>query len=423
MFCEVAVEQPFGQVSRLTVAFDCGSINREHLRQGIETLDREELDILFISHLDADHVNGIDLLLDQTKVNTVVLPCLDPLTTTAVVCSSLNAGGMTGDFRSFLVNPVTWFAQRGVGRVIFVPRGLDSDNGPLPFSPNDQGPPSGFVGDQPRQDKGRLPIHVTGDGQQGPKEQSTPAGKVLVQTLRAECALTVDLGIRGSMQQLSWLLLPYVHPFPEARVKAFVEAVKSTLKIPDGEGLATPAFKKKLLDALKEERTRTKLKECYALLSRNNNKPSMSLYSGPYPNLGGLEDGLYCHMRHGQDVHFSRRFDQSSYYWRFNKSQHGWLTTGDADLSSKGTREAWLRRYEMLLEHVVVFVLPHHGSNSSIHDRVITQVQGALAVACAADGRVHHPHPILKERLALHSMALCQVSERIDSQLSFTLDL
>jgi len=63
-----------GFEQRLAFAFDCGSFNRECLYSAIDAIDSELLDLLFISHLEGDHVNGIDFLTMKKQVVTVVLP-------------------------------------------------------------------------------------------------------------------------------------------------------------------------------------------------------------------------------------------------------------------------------------------------------------------------------------------------------------
>ena len=64
MHCEIVTM--FGAIDhRLSVVFDCGSFNREALQEGIESIEADVVDILFISHLDADlddaHFSGTEV--------------------------------------------------------------------------------------------------------------------------------------------------------------------------------------------------------------------------------------------------------------------------------------------------------------------------------------------------------------------------
>lgn len=71
------------------------------------------MDLLFISHLDADHVNGVDALTARMQVDAVVLPCLDALQITAIACEAIDDAGVRGTIREFIKNPALWFSERG----------------------------------------------------------------------------------------------------------------------------------------------------------------------------------------------------------------------------------------------------------------------------------------------------------------------
>jgi beta-lactamase superfamily II metal-dependent hydrolase len=73
---------------KFTIVYDCGSttLNEEQLEKKIKsTFPKEhQIDILFISHFHADHINGIKTLKKHCKIKTVVLPLLDPNAKTLV---------------------------------------------------------------------------------------------------------------------------------------------------------------------------------------------------------------------------------------------------------------------------------------------------------------------------------------------------
>lgn len=418
MTSEIVVRDAQKPPYAFKIAFDCGSVNREHLRQGIDALDDRVVDILFISHLDADHVNGIDLLLSKVEVDTVVLPCLDPLNMTAIVCEELNRGGVPGGLKAFLSNPTTWFADRGVQRVLFMMRDRPGDGAALPFGPDS---PSPLQMGEPldpnqRQKPGHLKCLVHSSGSNPVHLRTT---KISASVLPSSSALEVDLTI-GSASQLTWLFVPYVHPFPEDRVNAFLKAIRTTLRVPDTEVIATPAFVKRLFTALTDEAKRETLKSCYALLSSNNNKPSLSLYSGPFPGrcdeweIQSFGSGYY----YGHWPHFlpSALVSGPLYY----PDRPGWVSTGDADLKSRNTRSAWLQRFSQLLKGTGTFVLPHHGSNSSVHSEVLEEVSHAMTISCAATGRSHHPHPALISKIKGLGIGMWQVSENATSEFVVT---
>jgi hypothetical protein len=206
-----------------------------------------------------------------------------------------------------------------------------------------------------------------------------------------------------------------VHPFLEADIAAFRTLAGKLLPANfSDKTVASTGFTNKLLKLLADEDDRKALKQCYRVLSGDHNRISLSLYAGPHPSYQRKKE--------------ISRTDRE-YFWPLITSRHhlvgpcsgsianrgGWLCTGDADLKIKETRTQWLRRYKHLIQHVEVFVLPHHGSNNSIHDEVIDYLKGVIMVACAATGRAKHPHPLLIGRLRMAGSSVWQVSEDPES--------
>lgn len=150
-----AVGQGFFHSGSLTVPpvklryiYDCGSGNDTRLTTAIhdytDRLEWSNIDILFVSHLDWDHVNGLDRLLAVAQADTVVLPYLSGIDTLALLADADAVGRADGGYVDLLSNPVGWFGDRGVTRVIFV-RGNDADfqEGPPPCFPDEPHIPQG----------------------------------------------------------------------------------------------------------------------------------------------------------------------------------------------------------------------------------------------------------------------------------------
>ena len=60
------------------IVYDCGSENKQKLKSVISSAlpDNTPIDILFISHFDSDHVNGIKELIKHHTIKCVVMPQL-----------------------------------------------------------------------------------------------------------------------------------------------------------------------------------------------------------------------------------------------------------------------------------------------------------------------------------------------------------
>lgn len=108
--------------------YDCGSESPKIFRDreiddykmllpNRRTSGGKELDLLVISHLHDDHVNGLDRLLDGVKVDTVVMPYTsDGL----LLMARLESRNDEAFLQTFYTDPISWFVGKGVRRVILI---------------------------------------------------------------------------------------------------------------------------------------------------------------------------------------------------------------------------------------------------------------------------------------------------------------
>jgi len=77
-YCEKFAEKDF--CGKVNVVYDCGSMSGLSLLKTVieSTFDyRETIDALFLSHLHADHINGLPFLMKRCQVKRVYLPMMD----------------------------------------------------------------------------------------------------------------------------------------------------------------------------------------------------------------------------------------------------------------------------------------------------------------------------------------------------------
>lgn len=91
--------------------YDCGSDNKKELAQAIEKLDVDKIDVLFISHFDDDHVNGISKLCEQCKISYVILPDLYDSALLYLTEAIVKESSM--DVLQLIINPEEFFHSRG----------------------------------------------------------------------------------------------------------------------------------------------------------------------------------------------------------------------------------------------------------------------------------------------------------------------
>src|SRR4051794_18710519 len=93
---------------------DCGSTSVTMVDQQVDRYiddlgSEEHIDALFLSHIDHDHVSGLDRLLGPTKVDAVFLPLLSPFARLALIAHAIEANHLTADLLSLLADPGRWF--------------------------------------------------------------------------------------------------------------------------------------------------------------------------------------------------------------------------------------------------------------------------------------------------------------------------
>ena len=115
-------EAPEHPLLKHSYVYDCGSEHTAALRYslGRHLESRSDTDTLFVSHMHADHVAGIDNLVLGAPASTVVAPYLAPEDLAALALSDLERGARSSLTIEYIENPVRWWRRRGAKRIIFI---------------------------------------------------------------------------------------------------------------------------------------------------------------------------------------------------------------------------------------------------------------------------------------------------------------
>ena len=103
--------------------YDCGSSDDSAaLHDTIAACRRQTswIDALFVSHLDADHVNGINRLLGSVSVGTVHIPYVDSVVPILEILEADSSGAVSASLIEAHMDPRSWFGRRGVARIVRV---------------------------------------------------------------------------------------------------------------------------------------------------------------------------------------------------------------------------------------------------------------------------------------------------------------
>ena len=373
--------------------YDCGSLKYCGLQRNsdgtpLKRKDIEErvvqafpdghgVDILFVSHLDDDHVNLIPCLkpFKDRQIRRVILPLLsaeERYMLTGYHLSRSRWGKISDALNSIINNPEDYFGNDT--KVTFV-RPADEERSLMGNEVDDEG--------------------------------------VGVDDLQREVPSLTKISIGNNLpdsgRMLRWLLIPYNHK-PER-----YSDLKNKLENAFGAGfqianLKDPDF---VIKNLKD------LCRCYKALSDGINRNSMALYSGPLDDtcLSSIGEvvgcdiwGRYCPCDQFAEYWLDRvlRHEQSSVF----HGSPGCLYTGDVSLDDADLTRVFGR----YVKNIGMVQLPHHGSFDSFGSGNLP-IDGQVCVATYGErNSFGHPAYVVKRAVALKGGLWVDVTETDESR-------
>jgi hypothetical protein len=371
---------------RIRWVYDCGSwrkAGRAALSKCIDDFARQcahdhkgHLELLFVSHFDVDHVNGLRRLLEAVpgKTGTVILPYLGSMGVFAVLCEAAADGRCPQDFIDQVVDPVRWFQELGVLRVIQVRPGAPPVGGELAPSPDL--PPPDEVSPESSDDifrsaildANRKSIKMKRRRKDGAHEPAiAPPGTVL--------------GVMTPTRKwVDWWFVPYAHPIPATVRKAVSAEAKRVV----GVSVGSRSFVRRLTALLSSKSGVRKLKEAYHRSGLNDaNSISLSLYTGPRQSERQrrailLKDGTR------------------------SKKPAGWLLTGDAKLRNNSGQSPRIKFFGSFQKSTGMLMLPHHGSQHNFGEAILECVPDADLFVTANAEDMTRPNALVRKAAKLH---------------------
>jgi hypothetical protein len=366
--------------------YDCGSSNKDALQRELgafsETHGTRTLDLLALSHLDDDHINGVEAILSERDVRNVMIPYLCAEERLLLIADDCARGALTESRLDMLEDPVAWFRSRGTRNVVQV----------LPAIGD--GPDTGLNEAPPQSPEPTGPFDIKCGRISTQSERATyPDLDSDAYVLSSGDALSVSAQGNGYASMRYWELVPFCHPQLDG-VHAFYSVVKKRFGLsPSARG---KAFVKKLRRILVKKAKRAELKELYGKIWSDHNLSSMSLYSGPcfdWEDIGWkAQPGRHISARPVFDVIDGLRLPY--------RLKPGWLGTGDAKLIARTRYTQFEAYYRRVFPKVGSFLLPHHGSKYNFSGHLFRETLQPH-VWCAAAGKNSYGHPDKNLRRAL----------------------
>ena len=399
----------------LRYIYDCGAMSRysteltscigNYLKDAVSN-SSSKLDLLFISHVHADHLNGLPQLLDPNgglSVDTIALPYFNMIERLIGYAQSVTVDPaiIRADFyREFVIDPVTVLSTFSPRQILFFhSSGPNSPGAPVDVSPEGIGPDKNL---RDSEEKGNW--RLVGRGHRDLSNHTM--GSVPVSNIPDSMGILVPI---TSKNACAWLLSPFIDPMIEREQSIFKSALFNALKYDNLRGTKT---KEEDFQAWLDDPDNLKelvvnkvwaLKEAYEETHNNLNMTSMCLYSGPLPKKIGPP--LTCHTRFG--TWSAQIIDRI-----------GWLATGDAALNDNKRNRAFLHHYQKLFDDVLTLTIPHHGSDDYFDIDLLTKIKPHFCVAAAdAFGKWSHPGAKIVQGVASQGLFLSVVTSDIKSEI------
>ncbi|OCJ54557.1 hypothetical protein A6U92_21105 [Agrobacterium rubi] len=348
--------------------YDCGSDPIAGVMQAVRSIvarrPSRQLDMLFVSHFDRDHICGIPHLLHEKKglrVDTIVMPYLDDIERIIAFGRSAATNGerVTERFHEdFIVDPIGVMESFTPRQVVMIMPDDEDEGGSVFF----ELPP----GDPPHSDTDSFPwtgTDTTGRKSTRSSSRRLPNGATVVQNIEFE----VGAGTEGG-----WVLKPYAKRTAQRDRDAFCTAVEVALDWSRG------SFGEKVKEKKERRRLvtkhRTAVANAYKWAFGDKNETSLVLYSGPaQPQKAGAV------LRNGEISSTARV---------------GWMGTGDVDFKDHITVQRFQNHYRDEVDWVTTFMLPHHGSAHNFDpSRFVIDAELWVAAAQPIHRKWRHPAP------------------------------
>lgn len=343
--------------STFNIVYDCGSVSKSAIEQTIKHSfpKGSKIDILFISHFDADHVNQIITLKDEFDIKRVVMPLLDKNDADILVgvYSILNQQ----DIVDIIQRPETFFGERTKITKVRAVNQNDTDNNP--------------------EENDRLSIEAEEDN-----------GMI---NLPPEISSGTPIVYQCSRKDV-WLYIPYNYKFEE-RNKQFKELLnKAHIDI---DSIQNGNFNKDDIENL-QNLYKNKLNKIIGKLDGTINENSMLLISTPNPKEKFVWDyfNLYPYYRH---------------YFCDWLHYGGCIYTGDASLNK--ICNLFFNKVKSL-NTISTIQVAHHGSRRSFDIDFFKKIHIekrfiVCPISFGSRNQYGHPVPsVLTELLSIRAMPI-----------------
>lgn len=389
LFAWGCIHQTKDDALKFTWVYDCGTTSKQNLvndaigRYESHLGSRRKIDLLTISHFDADHISGMAELIKKFEIGTLLLPYTD--LKQRLIYAFEHGVPPDSNLMDFYLNPTDYLIGLdgpGIDRIVIVPYG--SGDGPTLPEGNPEVPGGG--------DFPQLKFEIEREEDANAKDATgdTTAG----QSSAGKKKPSVEYLRRSSKLQLPnlWEFVPYNETPAEEISAEFGGLVESVIA-----RLLEPAStdREAVLQLLKGA-----YDDKFGEGQYERNVISLSLYSGPiYPSWKKIRLCRYHTHPYNRSVVRPR-------LWRIlpmsaDIRRCSILYTGDAYLDTPLRLDNFVNSFlNPRIEQVGVFQVMHHGAEDNWHKGVAARISPLFSVFSSdpEHKKYKHPHaPVLRE--------------------------
>lgn len=344
-----------------TIVYDCGSGKGSQTPIVIEkeikkTFEKDHvIDVLFISHFHADHINGIDFLKSHCIIKCVIIPLLSPQ---AIVLTKIyNLLEKNYSETEIIDNPSGYFGEGTT--IIRIEEGNNNENS----------------------------INIDSESQidlSGATETNYPSGTIFT-----------------TAKIIDWYYIPFNYRQDEL-IQLFEAYLLTNYNI-SLEDIKT-------IDDILEYKSN--LRNAYQSVNKNLNNNTLILYSGKR-----LSNKLKLNIPH-KCLNFQNPICQIrtlKLIRILQQTQSGCLYTGDIDLNQNNIVTEIKHHYSDFLPFIGTIQIPHHGShlsyNSDLFEKTIVH-----AIVSYGENTYGHPsecvlHYLCLKRILVHHVTSLSISK------------
>ncbi len=370
------------------IVYDCGTLARGRgaqttINKRIKPIIENEMDknkpilALFISHFDADHVNGIDLLSKHCKIKNIFFPFrtdkeinileyLITLSSSKAVSEYYNSiiyKIFSSSFDNIIVEGTHLYAVRSIE---------DSEN-----------------------NESNETIALDENGESRGYNIINSGREITISSFK------------------EWIYIPYNFDFYKGQ-KDFIKEVNKRIPITKGktDEKILQIIEKMLINAFTS--TKEKITECFGKKGPEINKKSLVVYSGP---------PISQEKCHSYSVDLCYYYSEYLFYDYAGKIIHsrinanpGCLYLGDCNVKD-GNYNVLISKYQEYIKYIGIVQIPHHGSIENSDNQLIEGEfkKQVLFVISASSSDKKHPAISIIESLLINFCNFKVITEINDS--------